>query len=184
MRPGLFPKRYADLVQRFRVAAGLLLAVAFVWLARPTTGSIAAGAAISAIGLILRGWAAGHLAKNERLATTGPYAWTRNPLYAGSLIVAGGIAVAAGSPVLALLFAAVFTLVYLPAIQLEEEHLRKLFPAYGGYAESVGWLWPTRRAVRGKTRFSWSLYVRNQEYQALIAWLLALAALWWKSAPA
>ncbi len=175
---GWFPKPYADFVQRFRVAGGFVLLVAFLGLARPTAFSFAAGVPMAALGLGLRAWAAGHLAKNERLATAGPYAWTRNPLYLGSLVAAAGLAAAARSPVLALLFAAVFALVYLPAIEQEEWHLGKLFPDYDQYARRVPWLWPVRKPGRGAERFRWTLYLRNREYQALAGFVAAVLVLW------
>src|SRR5258708_246498 len=101
-----FPKQYADFAQRLRAPGGFALAVALAWWAEPTAWSLAAGAAVSLPGLLLRGWAAGHLAKNQRLATSGPYALTRNPLYIGTALAAAGMVVAARRPLLALLFAA------------------------------------------------------------------------------
>src|SRR5258708_31175382 len=124
MTAGLFPKPYADFVARLRVPSGFLLAAAFVWFSNPSMQSMAYGLPISVAGLALRAWAAGHLAKNQRLATSGPYAYTRNPLYLGTLIVAVGFAVAGRSVGLAVLFAAAFLLVYLPVIHLEGPHLR------------------------------------------------------------
>ena len=88
---------------------------------------------MSLIGLWLRAWASGHLEKNMRLAESGPYAYVRNPLYLGTLIVAAGFAIASRRWLLAALFAVVFLLIYLPAIQLEEQHLRKLFPSFAPY---------------------------------------------------
>ena len=128
----LFPKRYSDLVQRFRVASGFLLLVVFTWLPEPTGASLMTGLSVAVAGLLLRGWAAGHLAKNEQLAMSGPYAYMRNPLYAGTLLTALGMVIAARSIWLAMLFAAVFLLVYLPAIELEEQHLREIFPGVRG----------------------------------------------------
>ena len=123
-----FPKPYADLVQRLRVPAGFVLVVAFGWLSQPNSQSLAWGLPVSLIGLWLRAWASGHLEKNMRLAESGPYAYVRNPLYLGTLIVAAGLAIASRQWPLAVLFAVVFLLIYLPAIELEEQHLRKLFP--------------------------------------------------------
>src|SRR5690606_30753053 len=90
-------KRYADFVARLRVPSGFLLVAAFAWFSRPTPESLAWGLPVSLAGLALRTWAAGHLAKNERLATEGPYAHTRNPLYIGTSLVAAGLAIAARS---------------------------------------------------------------------------------------
>ena len=176
-----FPKPYADLVARLRVPMGFLLATAFAWFARPTTPSLACGIPISLAGLTLRAWAAGHLAKNQQLATGGPYAHIRNPLYAGTLLVALGLATAARSYWLAALFVAVFLLVYLPAVMLEEQHLNALFPEYGAYAASVPSLIPYRRPCPGSTHFSWKLYWKNQEYQALLGFAAGLAWLTYRA---
>jgi protein-S-isoprenylcysteine O-methyltransferase Ste14 len=176
----LFPKRYADLAARLRVPSGFLLVAAFVWLSRPTTRSLAAGIPLALAGLLLRAWAAGCLAKNEQLATGGPYAYTRNPLYLGTLLVAAGFALAALSAGLAVLFAGVFLLVYLPVIQNEEQHLRKLFPEYAAFASEVPVLWPKFRAIPARSAFRWSLYRKNQEYQAAAGFALGLLCLLWK----
>jgi protein-S-isoprenylcysteine O-methyltransferase Ste14 len=176
----LFPKPYADFVQRLRVPFGFVLLAAFGWLSHPTRGSLIAGAPLAVLGLLLRGWAAGHLAKNEQLADSGPYAYIRNPLYAGSLIAVAGLAIAARSLVLAALLAAVFALVYLPAIQLEEQHLRRLFPGYAAYAASVPLLVPSIRSRKRTEHFRWSLYWRNEEYKAAAGFAAALAFLVWR----
>lgn len=175
----IFPKRYADFVQRLRVTCGFILLVGFAWLSQPTLTSILAGLPVSVLGLWLRGWAAGHLAKDRELATSGPYAYLRNPLYAGTLIVALGIVIASRNVWLALIFAAVFLLVYLPAVELEEQHLRGIFPEYAVYAGRVRRFIPSRK-WNGSRRFSWALYRRNEEYKALLGFLLAVAWLVWK----
>jgi len=176
-----FPKPYADFVARLRVPGGILLAAAFLWLATPSLQSLIWGIPVALAGLLRRGWAAGHLAKNTSLATGGPYAYLRNPLYAGTLLVASGLAAASRRVELGVLVALVFGLVYLPVIELEEQHLRNLFPEYAAYAERVPLLWPRRPSVRSQARFSWRLYLNNQEYQALGGFLLAAAVLVWKT---
>jgi protein-S-isoprenylcysteine O-methyltransferase Ste14 len=177
MRRHWFPKSYADVVARLRVPSGFLLLALFVWLAQPTWGALAAGIPVSAAGLLLRAWAAGHLAKNQQLTTTGPYAFVRNPLYGGTLLVAAGLLIGARHPILAIVFAAVFTGIYLPVIELEEQHLRKLFPAYDDYAQRVPLVWP-RASAAGKTG-GWTgrLYLRNEEWKALLAYTAALGFL-------
>src|SRR5256885_4164424 len=134
MTAGLFPKPYADFVARLRVPSGFLLVAAFAWFAQPSVRSLMYGFPISVAGLALRAWAAGHLAKNQRLATSGPYAYTRNPLYLGTLIVAAGLAVAGRSAGLALVFAAGFLLGYLPVILPEQQHFRQPLSEYPGFA--------------------------------------------------
>jgi protein-S-isoprenylcysteine O-methyltransferase Ste14 len=138
------------------------------------------GLPISVLGLALRGWASGHLAKDQQLATTGPYAYLRNPLYAGTLIVALGMVLAARSPWLAAISIASFGLVYFPAIELEEQHLSEIFPWYAEYAKRVHRFLPLGMLNGSQARFSWALYRRNEEYKALIGFVLAVAWLFWK----
>ena len=180
-----FPKRYADTVAALRVPSGFLIVIVFGWFSRPTAESMAAGIPVSLLGLALRAWAAGCLAKNQQLATGGPYAYTRNPLYIGTLLVAAGLAIAARSPGLAALFAAVFLLVYLPVIQNEEQHLRQIFPEYAAYAGRVPALFP--RLIPQATPdekvsnpFRAALYLTNQEYQAGLGFLAGMLFLLWK----
>jgi protein-S-isoprenylcysteine O-methyltransferase Ste14 len=173
----VFPKPYADLVARLRVASGFVLVLAFAWFSAPDWRSLAIGFPVSLVGLLLRGWATGHLEKNIRLAESGPYAYVRNPLYLGTLLVAAGLAIASRTWLLAALFAAVFVLIYLPVIELEEQHLSKLFPNFRAYSKRVPSLAPTLRPIKSDTRFQWSRYIRNQEYQALLGFLAGEAFL-------
>src|SRR5580658_6511780 len=173
----VFPKPYADLVARLRVASGFVLVLAFAWFSLPDFRSLALGLPVSLSGLLLRAWATGHLEKNIRLAEGGPYAYVRNPLYLGTLLVAAGFVIASRRWLLAGLFAAVFVLIYLPVIELEEQHLGKLFSNFADYSKRVRSLAPTFRPVKSGVRFQWSLYMRNQEYQALLGFLAGEALL-------
>jgi protein-S-isoprenylcysteine O-methyltransferase Ste14 len=177
-----FPKGYADAVAKLRVPSGFLLVLAFAWLARPSWTSLAVGVPVSIAGLALRAWAAGHLAKNQELAVSGPYAYIRNPLYIGTLLVAAGLVAAARRIELAVLFGAVFAFVYLPVIELEEQHLRKLFPSFADYARRVPMLVPRGRRTDGRESFRPRLYLRNEEYNALLGFLAGLAWLLWRAA--
>ena len=171
-----FPKRYADFVARLRVPCGFILLITFALLSRPSQLSMQIGLPIACLGLLLRGWAAGHLAKNQQLATSGPYAYVRNPLYVGTVTVAAGVVVAARDWRLALIFSVVFLLVYLPVIELEEQHLRDIFPSYASYADRVYRLFPLSCwAGTSRSRFSWMLYRKNEEYKALLGFLCAVA---------
>ncbi len=179
--PG-FPRSYAHAAARLRVLFGFALVAAFAWFSAPDARSLAWGLPVAALGLVLRAWAAGHLAKNQRLATSGPYAYVRNPLYLGTALAGAGLAIASRQALLAALFAAAFGLVYLPAIQLEEEYLRELFPEYPAYAERVRMLWPRLApGGSGAGRFEWRLYWKNEEYQALAGFLAGAAWLVWKA---
>jgi protein-S-isoprenylcysteine O-methyltransferase Ste14 len=183
-----FPKRYADTVARLRVPSGFLIVLVFAWFSHPTALSLEIGLPVSLLGLALRAWAAGCLAKDRELATGGPYAYTRNPLYLGTLIVAAGLSIAARSPGLGILFAAVFVFVYLPVIQNESQHLNRLFRDYAAYAEAVPLLLPRLTAQRlimpqhskNSNPFRFALYLRNQEYNAGPGFAAGMLFLLWK----
>lgn len=180
LRPPKFPKPYADFVMRLRVPSGFLLAIVFGYFAQPSRSSLMLGAAISLLGLALRAWAAGHLTKNQQLTIGGPYAYTRNPLYLGTLIAALGLSAAAQSWLLLAVTILVFVAVYLPVMEQEEQHLVKIFPGYRAYAEQVPLLWPRPPAAPPAVPFRLAQYVKNQEWKAGLAWLLGQAYLLWK----
>jgi len=173
-------------LMRWRVRVGYPIAIIFFLLARPSAFAVACGAMIAAAGLVLRGAASGHLYKHEGLATSGPYAWTRNPLYFGSALLAAGLLVAGRSWPAAILVIAYF-LAFYPGVMKREE--RELLVHYGQpfeeYAASVSLFWPAWRstgASRTPIHFSWAQYRRNREYQALLGFLGVLALLcvrWW-----
>ncbi|HEY3744098.1 MAG TPA: isoprenylcysteine carboxylmethyltransferase family protein [Bryobacteraceae bacterium] len=171
-----FPKPYAAFVQRLRVPTGFVLLACFGFLAHPSVESILASLPVVALGLALRAWAAGHLEKDRSLAESGPYAYTRNPLYLGTFIVALGFAVGGRSWILAGIFTAAFLLIYLPVMEREEEHLLKIFPAYRAYAARVPLLWP-KPAPQGPQNFRARVYRKNEEYKASIGALAGLAVL-------
>jgi protein-S-isoprenylcysteine O-methyltransferase Ste14 len=177
-----FPKPYADAVARLRVPSGFLIVLVFAWFSSPSALSLAIGLPIGLFGLALRAWAAGCLAKNQELATGGPYAFTRNPLYLGTLVVAAGLSVAARSIGLGILFAGVFLSVYLPVIQNESEHLHHLFGDYAAYASAVPLLIPrfTPFRLKNPNPFRWALYLGNQEYNAGAGFAAGILFLLWK----
>jgi len=178
-----FPKPYADVVARLRVPSCFLIVGVFAWFSHPSARSLEFGLPMSLLGLVLRGWAAGCLAKNQELATGGPYAYTRNPLYLGTLLVAAGLAIASRSLGLGILFIAVFLFVYLPVIQNESEYLNVLFPGqYPGYAAAVPLLLPRLTPYRknNPNPFRFALYLRNQEYNAGAGFSAGILFLLWK----
>jgi protein-S-isoprenylcysteine O-methyltransferase Ste14 len=176
-----FPKPYADRVAKLRVPGGFVLVAAFAWFSAPSPFSLAWGMPISIAGLALRAWAAGNLAKDRELATRGPYAFLRNPLYIGTLLVGMGLVAASRSVSLGVVFAGVFFLIYLPVIQLEEQHLRDIFPDYAAYARRVPSLLPRLVPVGQAFCFEPALYWKNREYQAALGFALGAALLIWKS---
>ena len=172
---------------RWRVRAGYPVAVLFWIFARPSYRSMGLGAIIAAFGLIVRGLAAGHLQKDRELATSGPYAVTRNPLYFGSALLAAGFAIAGGSWADGAIVIAYFAVFYYAVMRNEEQDLRKRFgAAFDDYAARVPLFFPRYSAGPGaesqtsqaSKRFSWPLYRRNREYKALIGTIIGLGLLW------
>lgn len=173
---------------RWRVRAGYPLAVIYWLLARPEARSIAAGAAAAILGLAVRAASSGYLQKDRSLATAGPYAHTRNPLYLGSALIAAGFAVAGHSWSAAVLLAVYFAVFYYAVMRNEEEDLRERFGrAYKEYAARVPLFFPSlfapaggnaERAGQPPPSFSWAQYRRNREYRAAIGTLAALGTLW------
>ena len=135
--------------------------------------------AIAAIGIGIRAAAAGHVKKNRELTTTGPYAYTRNPLYLGSTIIALGFGIASRNWWVAAGLVALFLVIYLPVIRSEEEFLRSEFAGFDEYCTKVPRLIPRLRAagVTSKGAFSRELYLRHREYNAIIGALAMTAAL-------
>ena len=169
---------------RWRVRVGYPVAILYLFLAFPTLRSIAWGAALAGVGLLIRAAAAGHLRKDRELAITGPYARTRNPLYLGSAFLALGFAVAGHSWWAGGLVMVYFGVFYYAVIKNEEADLHIRFgPIFGAYAQSVPLFFPS---FWGKTYaapslpgqlFSWDQYLRNREYRALIGTIGALGVL-------
>lgn len=169
---------WSQIARRIRVPLGFVLAAAYLWRAQPTWRSLLEGAVFTVLGLGLRAVASGHLRKNTEVTTSGPYAYVRNPLYLGSLLVAVGFAVAARDWWLAAGMLVFFLAVYLPVILAEEAWLRSNFPQFEEYARRVPRLWPrfdAARAVPGS--FSRELYLQHREYNALLGAVAMLAAL-------
>ena len=175
-------------MQRWRVPLGFACAALFLFFARPSSWTLIIGAAVAAPGLALRAWASGHLRKNEALATTGPYAYTRNPLYLGSFLIGLGFTIAAGQVLLIVIFLVMMLGIYRPVMRVESSTLAELFgKKYARYAKEVPLLFPRLSPYRTQTgsKFDWSLYLRYREYRAaigiVIAWLLlVLKAVYFK----
>jgi protein-S-isoprenylcysteine O-methyltransferase Ste14 len=149
-------------------------------LARPHPWSLLAGLALGLLGEAIRIWASGHIEKTRVLATGGPYAHTRNPLYLGSTLMAAGIAAAAASPWAALATALYFLAFYPSAIRGEARFLAGKFPeTYGPWAREVPVFLPRLMPAgpRG-SRFSWDRVRLNREWRTVLAVPLAVALLW------
>lgn len=173
---------WARVATRSRVPLGFVFAAGYLWFAAPNWVSIAAGFAIAIVGILVRALASGHIQKNAALATSGPYAYTRNPLYLGSIIIAIGFIVAARNWWIGVATLAMFAFIYLPVIKAEENYLRSTFSGYDEYATAVPRLFPrfTRYQSGGadeSSQFSAALYLRHREYNAAIGSVLMLSAL-------
>lgn len=166
---------------RWRVRTGYPVAVLFLLLASPTPRMILIGAIVSALGLAIRGYASGYLRKDRELATSGPYARTRNPLYFGSAILAAGFVIAGNSVWAGVIVAIYFSVFYYAVMRNEEEDLGKRFGApFHEFAKRVPLFFPslTSKSSDPVSNFSWSQYSRNREYQALIGTALGVAVMW------
>lgn len=180
--------RLKQIAQRLRVPLGFVLAPLFLVFARPTPLSLLLGAAVAAAGLAVRAWASGHLRKMAELTTSGPYSFTRNPLYLGTFLMVVGASLAGGVWWLALAVGSAYLLVYVPVMLAEVDTMRALFPgAYDEWARGVPLflprITPWRGAARLDARFDRALFMRYREYRAslgLSAFLvvLALKMLW------
>jgi hypothetical protein len=129
-------------------------------------------------GLLLRGLASGHVQKDKQLTMSGPYAYTRNPLYLGSLLMAVGFAVAARSWWVVGVMLLLFGLIYVPVIAAEERYLRQTFPEYDEYARHVPRMLPRFTPyVRQQGSYSSARYWKHREYQASIGCAVMLGIL-------
>ena len=176
------PGRGGTWIQRWRVPLGFLCAAAFLFFAKPTPRALLIGASVSLLGLALRAWAAGHIRKNAELATSGPYAFTRNPLYLGSFLLGLGFTIASGRWVLALLFATLFLGIYLPVMRVEASTMAELFGKdFENYRRSVPLFFPRITPFRQKesaaNKFDGRLYLRYREYRAALGLVIAWGVL-------
>jgi protein-S-isoprenylcysteine O-methyltransferase Ste14 len=164
---------WSRVARRIRVPLGFAFAVLYFWLARPTWRFLAFGAVFIVPGLLIRALASGHVRKNEALATSGPYAYTRNPLYFGSLLIGIGFAVASRSWWVGLVLVVMFFAIYIPVIRGEEKFLREKFPEFAEYSRRVPRILPRSRpaSARQLNAFSFDLYMKHREWNALLGTL-------------
>ena len=158
------------LLARWRVALGFVMAAVVLWRAAPSWTSMAIGASVALAGEALRVWAAGHLEKSKEVTRSGPYRYTRHPLYLGSTLLGVGLAVASNRVEVMVLVALYLATTLTAARRSEEAHLREKFgDAYDAYAE--------KRAAPMDRPFSWARAVHNREHHTLIGLALGLLAL-------
>jgi len=162
--------KWSKVARRIRVPAGFLFAAFYLWLARPSAASMAWSLLLVIPGLLLRAYASGYVKKNAELTVTGPYAYTRNPLYLGSILMAFGFAAASRNLWITLALALLFLLIYGPTIYSEEQFLGSTFPAFESYAQRVPRLFPrfTPARIAGEGSFSGALYRQHREYNSAL----------------
>ena len=172
-------KRTTTPIQRFRVPLGFLFAAIFLFFARPEITTLLIGGAVAVVGLLIRAWASGHIRKNQTLAISGPYSYTRNPLYLGSFILGVGFTIASGVWWLALGFIVLFLGIYLPVMRVEASELTQIFgEQYHEYARRVPLFIPRPTAYKkSATKFDSALYLRYREYQATLGFVFAWSVL-------
>lgn len=170
---------WSRMATRARVPLGFAFAAAYLWFARPAWAWIAAGSVLVGIGLVIRAAASGHIKKNRELTTTGPYAYSRNPLYLGSILIAIGFVVAARNLWIAAGAVLMFLVIYVPVVMAEEKYLRSTFADYDQYAANVPRFFPRLTSYKGGEGggYSRELYINHREYQAALGSALMMAAL-------
>jgi protein-S-isoprenylcysteine O-methyltransferase Ste14 len=158
---------------------GFVFAVAFLYLATPSTTAVAIGFPLGAIGLFVRAWSSGLIRKNKELAQDGPYAMTRNPLYVGSFIAGCGVSVMGGHPVLAIIFVVAYLAVYHQIIFNEEKHLLKLFPEQlPAYMAAVPRFFPNPAKFKGFGKYDGKhMLKKHKEWQAWLGYLAVTGVL-------
>ena len=172
-------------IQRIRVPAGFLFALLYLYFCQPSLLPLLLGGSLAAAGLVLRLWASGHIEKGRRLATQGPYGWTRNPLYLGSFLMGLGFSLASSVPWLMGLFILLFLGIYLPVIWLEEREMLEAFgQEYLRYRQRVSLFLPrhpspSRQPPKpnpGADRnFQWRRVILNREHRSVVGVLLLAA---------
>jgi protein-S-isoprenylcysteine O-methyltransferase Ste14 len=184
------------IARRIRVPLGFVAAGVYLWQLYqhpPQAASVLLSLVLVLPGLWLRAYASGYVQKNRMLTVTGPYAYTRNPLYLGSILIAAGFALALMSWLFALILLLGFLLIYIPVIASEERFLRGAFPEFSSYCRHVPRLLPrlvpyrvpsspaphlspsdpapspaANPADAGDGRFSLERYRKHREYNSAI----------------
>lgn len=172
-------KDFSAFVARWRVPFGFALGIAYLVFAQPTWPLLIAGSVVALAGLGIRAYAAGHLEKDQDLAVSGPYAYTRNPLYLGSLLIGVGLVVAGAQLFLGMAFVVFFLVVYLPVMRREERNLRRHFGReYDDYAAAVPLLFPHQKPLKSlPAKFEWKRYRKNREFEAALGYLAGVVFL-------
>ncbi len=156
--------RYNEIL---RQGIGLLLVAVCAHFARQGSSLVFAGLAIATFGQVFRIYAAGFIHKNKKLATTGPYALVRHPLYLGNLLIIVGFALAASNPYVWVAVAAFFLIWYPAAIAYEDSKLESIFEdEWRAWSKNIRALIPGRFKMADLKAEGWDTYqslIRNGE---------------------
>jgi protein-S-isoprenylcysteine O-methyltransferase Ste14 len=163
--------RGKPLLEKLKLAAIFVLLAGFLYLSHPTPRGFAVGLVFVVAGALVRAWAAGHLTRDQQLTTSGPYQYTRNPLYIGRLLLLIGFALMSGlrHPVLIVCFVialVIFFGYYIPRKERREGgRLLALFPEdYALWKAHVPSLLPRLTPYRMQSRaWSWQLYTSGDD---------------------
>jgi len=169
---------YSETAKKLRLPLGFVFGIAYLVWARPSQMTLIVGGVVAFVGVLVRAWASGHISKNKRLAVSGPYAHTRNPLYFGSFLIGAGFAIAA-HPALLLVVIAFWVLVYAPTMEREKANIRERFPdAYDRYSANVPAfvprVTPWRSEESDEGAFDAGLYMKHGEWKAGITYVLVM----------
>ncbi len=144
-----------------RQIVGIFFLLLLTIVGRPAGAmAVLLGGLLSSLGIAVRFWAGGHVRKDKELATTGPYAYVRNPLYVGNVSIALGFCFLSGYVWPFLVFAVLYVWLYLPTLRKEERTLEKLFgDEFRRYRSAVRAMlprWtPYRRSAAAWSRAQW-----------------------------
>ena len=146
---------------RYHEASRQWFAVLFVllvsWLGDTYLTLLYAGAAVAVVGELIRMWASGHVKKNKELATDGPYAYVRHPLYVGNILILFGYSVASNMWWSFVLMAFLLWFYYPPAISYEDNKLKNIFAEqWIEWSQNIHALIPTFSSKSGSDSSDWS----------------------------
>lgn len=172
--------KFVKKLQRYRVFLGFAITAVYLYFAQPSFGFVSIGFALAVVGLAIRAWACGHIRKIKALDTSGPYAYTRNPIYFGTFLIAVGFAVISGVWWLGVVTLVFFVSIYLPVMRVEAEELEEVIgDEYREYAAAVPLFFPRLAGWKNSDprSFDFGLYLRHGEFNAILGLLGAASFL-------
>ena len=142
------------LIFKYRSYTPIPFLLVMIWFAHPTLASMVCGFVLVTGGEALRFWGVSIAGSETRttgrvggtfLITNGPFAYVRNPLYLGNMLMYVGVGVMSMAifPWLVIVAGVWFYVQYYLIVTQEEEYLQKQFgKAYTEYENAVGRFFP------------------------------------------